>query len=304
MLRGIVYRLDQLRKRSHYALRGGIQYASLQILPPRKRPAICEVVVGRNDDYMPDFLERISATTLWNIQHLVDEVIFVEWNPPADRELLSFELAKRFERLKAYIVPREIHEKVCLNPNVPLLEFHAKNVGIRRAHAPWVLVTNADAAFGLDTIRTILGTSLETKLVWTAQRVDIPWTEGHNRQFGIVDFMRYRRFIPYTSYGTGEFVLASKELWEQIRGYDESMVRHRLGCDIRGTGQMRTFGAFIQKAGQVLHLAHATSTTERVQEHHGESASLEGLPYLNPSAWGLHNCHEVQMAARVWRLES
>ncbi len=32
------------------------------------------------------------------------------------------------------------------------MEYHAKNVGIRRAKSDWIIATNADVAIGLDTI--------------------------------------------------------------------------------------------------------------------------------------------------------
>ena len=80
------------------------------------------MLVGRNDDYMSDFVHRLRATIAWNAKYLVDEVVFVEWNPPADRELLSFELTRRFEFLRAYVVPPAVHLAVCENKNIPLLE--------------------------------------------------------------------------------------------------------------------------------------------------------------------------------------
>src|SRR5713226_1543088 len=76
------------------------------------RPSITAVVVGRNDDYMADFRERLHATIDWNMRYLIDEVIFVEWNPPPDRELLAHGLTKKFRGLRAYVVPPEIHQAI------------------------------------------------------------------------------------------------------------------------------------------------------------------------------------------------
>ena len=302
-IRGASYRLVQGQKRLAFALRGVSNYSRLRLEQNGSRPQIAAVVVGRNDDYMSDFRERLYATIEWNIRYLVSEVVFVEWNPPADRELLAYGLTKRFAGLRAYVVSPEIHESICENQNIKLLEYHAKNVGIRRAESPWIMTTNADAAAGLDTVNTLMTATLDPRLAWTAERVDIPWREDRQEAIGLLGSLRYLRVIPYQQLGTGEFCLAGRELWHQIRGYDELMVRHRIGCDIRGTAQMLAHGATIRKTGTVLHLAHPTSCTENIQPHHGDMATVEGVPYHNPDEWGLGNCREVQVAARVWRLE-
>jgi hypothetical protein len=302
-IRGASYRISQGQKRIAFALRAAGNYARLQLERNGSRPQVAAVVVGRNDDYMSDFRERLYATIEWNIRYLVSEVIFVEWNPPADRELLAHDLTKRFDCLRTYVVSPEIHEAICENPNIKLLEYHAKNVGIRRAESPFIMVTNADAAVGLDTVNTLMSASLDSKVVWTAERVDIFWREDQQDEIGLLDSLRYRRVNPYEPLGTGEFCLAPRELWHEIRGYDELMVKHRIGCDIRGTAQMVAHGATIKQTGTVLHLAHPTSCTENIQPHHGELATIEGVPYHNPDDWGLGNHRQVQVAERIWRLD-
>ena len=274
--------------------------ASLKPLKPREAAAR---FIARRAEGLTPYERRLLATVAWNVKYLVSEFIFIEWNPPSDRELLSRELTEKFERVRAYVVPAEIHQQVCKNPNVNLLEYHAKNVGIRRAKSPWIMSTNADAAVGLDSVNMLLNSKLESDVLWTAERWDIPWRENQQREIGLWGSLRYRRLIPYTRLGTGEFCLASRELWHRARGFDEQMVRHRYGCDVRGTAQMVALGGSIRRVGSVLHLAHPTSCTENLQPHHGETATPEGVPYHNSDDWGLGNLTEVQVAERVWRLE-
>lgn len=303
-IRGVVYRTGQLGQRSAYALRGVTNYVRLRSRENGQRPQIAAVMVGRNDDYMSDFAQRLRLTIAWNVRQLASEVIFIEWNPPPDRELLSPALAKEFDCLRAYIVPAEIHQAVCRNEHIKLLEYHAKNVGLRRARSPFIITTNADAAFAFDSARAILNAPLSDDLVMTTQRVDIPWREGREREIGLLDCLRYRLISPYDPNGTGEFNFASRQLWHRARGYDESMVRHRIGCDARGVAQMLKLGGRLQRAGTVLHLSHPTSCTEGTQPHHGEWATPdENLPYHNSDDWGLGDCPEVEIAERVWRLE-
>jgi len=300
---GAKYRLGQLQQRTGFAMRGLSNYTRLMMRNGNHRPRIAAVTVGRNDDYMADFRERLMATIEWNTKYLVSEFIFVEWNPPADRELLSLELAKKFDCLRAYVVPPEVHARICLNPNLNLLEYHAKNVGIRRAQARWILSTNADAAVGLDAVNLLLNSELDDNVLWTATRCDIPWRENSQTQIGLSGSLRYRRVNPWVELGTGEFCLASRELWHRARGFDEQLVKHRWGCDIRGTAQMVALGGSIRRAGTVLHLTHPTSCAEGIQPHHGESATPEGVPYHNPDNWGLGNLNETEIAERVWKLE-
>jgi hypothetical protein len=301
---GIKYRLGQAWAKTAYALRGAGDYARLQVREKNNRPRIAAVMVGRNDDYMADFRERLEATITWNIKYLVEEVVFVEWNPPPDRELLSIALAEKFACLRAYVVPPEVHQRICQNQNVNLLEYHAKNVGIRRAQSPWILSTNADAAVAFDSINMLLDSELDKNVLWTAERRDIPWRENSQTDIGLLGSLRFRRVNPYGPLGTGEFCLASRELWHRARGFDEQMVKHRWGCDIRGTAQMVALGGTIRRVGTVLHLTHPSSCTEGLKPHHGEAATPDGVPYQNPDDWGLGSCNETKIAERVWQLET
>ena len=247
MIAGVKYRLQQLQLHTGFALRGMANYAKLLVRSGNHRPPFAAVTVGRNDDYMSDFRERLLATIAWNTKYLVGEFIFVEWNPAADRELLSLELTKKFDCVRAYVVPREIHEQTCRNRDINLLEYHAKNVGIRRARSSWIISTNADAAVGLDSVNRLLNTPLQEDVLWTAERFDIPWRENEQKEIGIWGSLRYRRLNPYHELGTGEFCMASRALWHRARGFDEQMVRHRIGCDLRGTAQMVAVGGTIRR---------------------------------------------------------
>lgn len=119
-IRGASYRLEQLIKRTAFAINGINNFSHLRTNGHRQRPSVTAVVAGRNDDYMPDFAERLAATIDWNSRYLAQETIFVEWNPPADRELLSPRLVQRFPGLRGFVVSREIHQELCENGKVLL----------------------------------------------------------------------------------------------------------------------------------------------------------------------------------------
>ena len=104
-LRGITYRFGVARQKAMFAWSAAANYARLRGREGEGRPSVAAVLVGRNDDYMADFRERLAACLEWNTRYLVSEVVFVEWNPPPDRELLSKHLTERFANLRAYVVP-------------------------------------------------------------------------------------------------------------------------------------------------------------------------------------------------------
>lgn len=307
MITGLKYRFNQAKFNATYAIKGWRDYSRLAEGPPdHTRPQIAAVMVGRNDDYMPDFALRLEATLEWNIRHLITEPIFVEWNPPPDRELLAYRLVEKFPTLKVYVVPREIHEVVCHNPRLALMEYHAKNVGLRRAQAEWIIATNADVAIAPETIlacRRFEHDSVTESTAYIAERIDINWTEWRNRGIGAGDCLHFKRIVPLSPNGTGDFLMARRDLWQKIEGYDENLLRHRIGCDARGAAQMRAHAAEIRKIGRVLHLAHPTSCTEEgVRPHHGEAATLADLPYRNGSFWGQGERRQIEIGERIWQL--
>lgn len=291
-----------------YAGSGVYNYYRLLTYTVPSKSQIALVTVGRNDDYMPDFYQRMKATLSWNTKYLVSEPIFVEWNPPQDRELLAFRLTKEFPAIKVFVVPGTIHKKVCQNSNLALMEYHAKNVGIRRARSKWIISSNADVAISPKTIRKCLKFTCDNKasemfIARTAERVDVDWGQRSTGEMNLFDFIAFKKIITTSRYGTGDFLMATNSLWHSIKGYDERLQKHRVGCDVRGAAQMVAHLASMESIGQVLHFAHPTSCTEAgIQPHHGENASLDGIPYINSENWGLTDYTENQIGERVWLL--
>jgi hypothetical protein len=270
----------------------------------RRPAAVGAVVVGRNDGYIPGFFECLYTTIRLNaIRARLSEVVFVEWAPPPDAPLLAPELTKRVPFVTAYVAPEEIQTRFGCDGNAVFLEYHAKNVGIRRATTAWVVVTNADILFGGDTARVLRNLPANSRNVGLAQRFDVPWEPGS--RLGGLSRLRFERAIPFHEYGTGDFVLAHRDLWWRARGYDEGIPKLRAGCDVRGVGQLEAHGGLRRRVGCVLHVQHDTSITERTSRGETyEAADRHGLPYWNPDSWGLADCATEEIAPRVHRLKA
>src|SRR2546430_2608773 len=72
-IRGATYRLGQLMDRTAFAVNGVANLAKVRWNGHDSKPSVSVVVVGRNDDYMPDFKERLQATIEWNRRYLASE---------------------------------------------------------------------------------------------------------------------------------------------------------------------------------------------------------------------------------------
>jgi hypothetical protein len=103
------------------------------------------------------------------------ELIMVEWNPPPDRADLATQLRwpKGSDlRGRVITVPADIHQQFKGSDRLPLYQMIAKNVGIRRASAPYVLATNIDILFSDELFRAMTG-SLRRDTVYRADRHDV-----------------------------------------------------------------------------------------------------------------------------------
>lgn len=146
-------------------------------------PYLSVVVAGRNDGYGGDFLGR---TTLFldsmahaaRSQHLPIEVVMVEWNPPPTTPPLA-EALRPVRRSRARLpvrfvtVPPELHQARDGADLLPIFEFAAKNVGVRRAKGEYVLCSNPDVILSKPLARFIGRRSLEPRTFYRVDRYDV-----------------------------------------------------------------------------------------------------------------------------------
>ncbi|MGE0636393.1 MAG: hypothetical protein AB7G44_02840 [Bacteroidia bacterium] len=113
------------------------------------------VLVGRNDNYGGDFRERLQRCMDWTHKQLTEhkissEIIFVNYNPlpiPAIEDFIHCQPANKFVKTRIITVPVNIHKNLVDDnkiKNVPLLEYPAKNTGIRRANGEYIVCINPD----------------------------------------------------------------------------------------------------------------------------------------------------------------
>jgi len=122
------------------------------------------------------FMKALIAQT--NKFQLHCELVFVDWNPPSDRQLLHEVLIKPAEddflTCKYIIVPNSLHKTLAFNEILPLYQMIAKNVGIRRATADFILCTNIDLIFSDPLMAKLKNTDLKEDIFYRANRCDVP----------------------------------------------------------------------------------------------------------------------------------
>lgn len=151
----------------------------------QKVPYISFVVTSRNDNHGGDLRKRMlifykGLIHQCNKFKLHCELIMVDWNSPDQSELLDKVLPPVDENdylsVRYVIVPPEVHTTFRFSENLGLYQMIAKNVGIRRAKAEFVLCTNIDLLFSDALFEELAKRNLTTGKYYRANRCDVPAT--------------------------------------------------------------------------------------------------------------------------------
>jgi hypothetical protein len=152
-------------------------------MPSRPTPYISLVAASRNDDHGKDMAKRMRLFVRGLLEQtrkhgLAAELIIVEWNPPPDKPLLHEVLPQPgvddVLTIRYIQVPPQVHNRYKLSGQIPLYQMIAKNVGIRRAKAPFILCTNVDLLFSDALIGFLARQELDPAKLYRANRVDVP----------------------------------------------------------------------------------------------------------------------------------
>lgn len=162
-------------------------------------PQISLVAVGRNDDYGGDFRSRLQAFANWNVKQLTDhkisaELIFVNYNPidgvPIE-QFIDWPRSNEFVSIRLITVPNHEHVKVVEEnkvKDVPVLEYVAKNVGIRRATGKFILSMNPDILIDEEIVKQL--SQLSEQHYYRANRIDFSEAEQLPAHGSLYDQLR------------------------------------------------------------------------------------------------------------------
>jgi len=146
-------------------------------------PYLSVVAAARNDNHGGRLLARMRHF----VEVLLDqceryeldaELVLIEWNPPAEAAPLARAIAwpdHESQRCDVRIVrvPERLHRRFRHADQLPLFQMIAKNVGLRRTRAPFVLATNVDVLWSEDLMQFFAERRLRCDAMYRVDRHDV-----------------------------------------------------------------------------------------------------------------------------------
>jgi hypothetical protein len=197
------------------------------------------VVVNRNDGYK-DFERGIIHFK--SMLDTFDEVTYIDWNSPSGSFLWEIQdHLPKTNKLKHFIIPEKIVSQLITDPQAQKCnEGLSRNIGIRRSDCDWIVSTNLDIIPPKreDLINTI--NNLDKNTFYTISRREGPkeviykyphteWEKTREELYNTIPERYFPAMVTPNDYYSlinccGDFQLASKSVWEKIKGFEEKMI--------------------------------------------------------------------------------
>ena len=283
---------------------------ALDSSPKENIKSLSIVVVGRNDNYGGDFSLRLKTTIDWNLSRFPNaELIYIEWNPLNDKPSDTIWMSERYPKAKLYVIPSEIHQQFAGTVKFPILEYFAKNMGIRKASGDYIALINADILLGTD----IQFNQLSKNNIYGSHFTNIRWKGEHITE----EFLKNEEIILASSAApfnlesvVGNFILTHRDNWMKMTGYDERLVDVRNGVDSNGLKMLLHLGLKPIALGHHYHLDHPESLINGANPTHGSNERIQqiqdgfNIPYQNSKSWGMNNFVFEQINTNVWKAKA
>ena len=218
-------------------------------------------------------------------------------------------MAERYPNCKLFIVPNEVHKQFGAKTNFPILEYFAKNLGIRKSSGEFIALINADVLLGLD----ISLETLSKKNIYGSHYTNINW-QGETIT---TEFLSNENIIlssaaaPFSLESVvGNFVMTHRDNWITSTGYDESLTDVRNGVDDNGLKNLKHSGLKPIALGHHYHLDHKESLINGANKTHGSDERIKQLqsgyniPYKNKDSWGMNNHTFEQINSKTWKAKA
>lgn len=269
------------------------------------------IVLGRNDDYEPNWNSKLFASIAHNRRLFegtgIDfRVAFVEWNPPDGKPLLAESLVSAFPFVRVVVVDPAVHRYLCQDPSLNILINFSCNVALRSSAADYCVITGGDEFFGTALRNRIVRSGLEPGCLYRAERVnvreDIDFTSATTAVLedpANVVSIDASSEPPYTN-ACGDFLLLDRATMNGMRGLDEAIRGARLHVDSRFAINAMIAGARCEMLGQIFHINHGQSYINVAEHYPGREYRWDlNLPYVNPKTWGLDEFTWENTAERI-----
>lgn len=205
-------------------------------------------IVGwtRNDGYTDDYVRRTNLAIGFLARQLErhrvpSEIIIVEWNPPADRPLLSDILALDGEHshvtVRFITVDGRFHKGPKGWQTRGMHGGNAANVGLRRARGRFVTPKAVDTFYSEQLVQKIAKMELDDQSVYRCDRLDVlpdpAWLECPDESLleALAQNIVHRndrlthsidwKIRDLHTNASGDFMLMSAKTWHAVRGYQK-----------------------------------------------------------------------------------
>jgi hypothetical protein len=199
------------------------------------------IIYGRNDGYKEN--ERLIIH-INSLLETFDEVHYLDWNSDDNKGSVINQIKDKLisnNRLKHYVIPASIVSQIynniegigaCISPLI-------YNILLRRCEADWIVCTTNDIIAPKRELLESFLAKANPKTFYTLSRRDVEIEDV--AKFGFDKWKEYRDILDQTTkerrlYAKvtpndnfsiinccGDFQLASKHVWNTIKGYEENM---------------------------------------------------------------------------------
>ncbi len=272
------------------------------------------IVLGRNDDYEPDWNAKLFASIAYNRSLFEDSnidfrVAFVEWNPPPGRALLAPSLIERFPFVRVVVVDPSVHGHLCDDPKLQILINFSCNAALRSSRSDYNVITGGDEFFGRALARRIIEHGLRRGCLYRAERANVRESiDFTNATAEVLEAPENLMSVdvstgpPYTN-ACGDFLLMDRTTMCGLRGLDETVRGARLHVDSRFAINAMIGGSDCEMLGRIYHINHRRSYRNVEANYPGRTYRWDlDLPYLNPPDWGLNSFDWEELGERLWRV--
>lgn len=277
---------------------------------------ITAVIASRNDDYGLNLTHR-AFYCLKSMSEIFDEVIYVDWNSPNNISLIEQIKLEGYNLECKNLKELKVTQKFLNSNNIPedaqpCCEVLARNIGIVRSSNDWIVSTN------IDIIPTkILNTNLLEDTFYIGKKINV-FDDFHLNNLkhknlsyqNTIDLLSKNKNIfnlmgelPQNNLvnkiikiiGCGDFQLAHKNLWNKIKGFEESLIyRNYADGNVMIKAYYENFNINIMDNYELYHLEHKNNQAFHTKDkatkcNSWDDATIKYSSTSNNDDWGFKN---------------
>jgi hypothetical protein len=203
---------------------------------------VASIMFSRNDGFKDD---KRCITHFLSCLETFDEIIYIDWNSDENKGSLLWRLEPyipKTGKIKHFIITPQIAKILTPHPDsFQVNETITRNIGIRRAESDWIVSTNIDIIPPSRELLTSFIEKANKDTFYTISRRDAllsvcdkyelnQWKELYNELSTTVPSRHFHAMVtPNDHYSLinccGDFQLAHRDLWFDIKGFEEQMFR-------------------------------------------------------------------------------